>query len=180
LPFFQAKIRFSGITLFSCILSQIQVYTFELYSKRRFFWYPTWLILRTKIFTPYEGLNQLIGKLWIDFSARRHIFLHKLFFKILLFWAKKYSSGPSFSYLNNWRWLVGKEVMKAGGRDFRLNAGLLVTTKNPATDKRATNCQALSIYYIVREWEWMSHVGRQNPLGHTMRKLTQKQLLCHC
>jgi hypothetical protein len=33
-------------------------------------------------------------------------FLHKLFFKILLFWTKQYSSGPSFSYLNNWRWLA--------------------------------------------------------------------------
>jgi hypothetical protein len=27
-----------------------------------------------KNFTPYLALNQLIGKLWIDFSARRRIF----------------------------------------------------------------------------------------------------------
>jgi hypothetical protein len=41
---------------------------------------------------------------WLQ-RAETH-FLHKLFFKILFFWAKQYSSGPSFSYLNNWRWLV--------------------------------------------------------------------------
>jgi hypothetical protein len=38
---------------------------------------------------------------WMDFSAQRQIFLKKVFFEILLFWAEQYSSLPSFSYLNN-------------------------------------------------------------------------------
>jgi hypothetical protein len=37
--------------------------------------------LRKKIFTPYLALNQLIGKLAIEFSARRRIFLYTLFFE---------------------------------------------------------------------------------------------------
>jgi hypothetical protein len=38
---------------------------------------------------------------WMDFSAQRQIFLKKVFFEKLLFWAEQYSSLPSFSYLNN-------------------------------------------------------------------------------
>jgi hypothetical protein len=33
----------------------------------------------------YLAMNQLIGKLPIDFSARRRIFLYTLFFEILIF-----------------------------------------------------------------------------------------------
>jgi hypothetical protein len=36
---------------------------------------------RTNFSHPYKGLNQLIGKLWMDSSARKSIFCTGYFFK---------------------------------------------------------------------------------------------------
>jgi hypothetical protein len=70
---------FAGITFFRCMLSLRYVYIFEIYAKRRTFWYPTWPILRKKISRPIKAsISWSENFRWS--SARRNAFFCTSYF----------------------------------------------------------------------------------------------------
>jgi hypothetical protein len=74
------------VTSFQCILSQRQVYIFEIYSKRQIFFTPDLTYENKNVHPLLRPLSADRKTLDVLQRAETH-FLHLLFFEMLLFWA---------------------------------------------------------------------------------------------